>query len=187
LTQQFEKHYTLEQANRMVPHVRRLFTELRALLRMDGPAIQEIGNMGGACHPATSSTDPAGPDSESAPGNNTHYIGPTPPALSRSDNDDPAGAVWVSPTDPEVPISNADYSEWSDEKRKEAAYRLVTALQMQGIVIQDLERGLIDFPSIRDGREVFLCYELRDGESIGFYHELEAGYAGRKPVTETRP
>ena len=55
-------------------------------------------------------------------------------------------------------------------------------LARDGIVLQDINRGLIDFPSIRDGREVFLCWELADGDEIQWYHEIDAGYAGRQPV-----
>jgi len=49
------------------------------------------------------------------------------------------------------------------------------------IVLRDLDRGLIDFPSIRDDREVYLCWI--DGEDeIAFWHELDAGYAGRQEL-----
>jgi hypothetical protein len=47
------------------------------------------------------------------------------------------------------------------------------------IQIKDLDRGLIDFPAIIGGREVFLCWEL-DEEDIEFWHDLESGYAGRE-------
>ena len=58
----------------------------------------------------------------------------------------------------------------------------VTALGERDIVLRDLDRGLIDFPSIRDGREVYLCWI--DGEpDIGFWHELDAGYAGRQELS----
>jgi hypothetical protein len=47
------------------------------------------------------------------------------------------------------------------------------------IQLKDLERGLVDFPAIIAGREVFLCWE--DGEEdIEFWHELDTGYAGRE-------
>lgn len=49
------------------------------------------------------------------------------------------------------------------------------------IQIKDLERGLIDFPALRDGREVFLCWEKGE-EDIEHWHELDAGYAGREPL-----
>src|SRR5438067_733750 len=43
------------------------------------------------------------------------------------------------------------------------------------IQIKDLERGLLDFPAIIDGREVFLCWELGE-EDIEFWHDLDTGY-----------
>jgi hypothetical protein len=47
------------------------------------------------------------------------------------------------------------------------------------IQIKDVERGLIDFPSWRDGREIFLCWE-KDEPDIEFWHDVESGYAGRE-------
>jgi len=47
------------------------------------------------------------------------------------------------------------------------------------IQIKDLDRGLIDFPAIISGKEVFLCWE-QDEEDIEFWHDLDAGYAGRE-------
>ena len=47
------------------------------------------------------------------------------------------------------------------------------------IQVKDLKRGLIDFPSYRDGREIFLCWE-RDEDDIEFWHDLESGYSGRE-------
>lgn len=57
----------------------------------------------------------------------------------------------------------------------------VAALGERDIVLRDLDRGLIDFPAIRDGREVYLCWI--DGEQdIGYWHDLDAGYAGRQEL-----
>ena len=57
----------------------------------------------------------------------------------------------------------------------------IAAFDHRGIVLRDLDSGLIDFPSVRDGDEIYLCWI--DGESdIGFWHELDAGYAGRRPL-----
>ena len=47
------------------------------------------------------------------------------------------------------------------------------------IQIKDFDRGLIDFPAILAGREVFLCWE-QDEEDIEFWHDLNSGYAGRE-------
>lgn len=51
--------------------------------------------------------------------------------------------------------------------------------QQRDIQVKDLDRGLIDFPAIIGGREVFLCWES-DEEDIEFWHDLESGYAGRE-------
>ena len=51
------------------------------------------------------------------------------------------------------------------------------------VVLRDLDRGLLDFPSLRDGREVYLCWQ--DGEdAIGYWHEPDAGFAGRRPLDD---
>ena len=47
------------------------------------------------------------------------------------------------------------------------------------IQIKDLDRGLIDFPAMMGGKEIFLCWE-QDEEDIEFWHDLDAGYAGRE-------
>ena len=51
--------------------------------------------------------------------------------------------------------------------------------QKREIQIKDLERGLLDFPAILGGQEVFLCWE-QDEEDIEFWHDLNSGYAGRE-------
>ncbi len=54
-------------------------------------------------------------------------------------------------------------------------------LQEQEIVLRDLDRGLVDFPALRDGREVYLCW-LRDEPSVSHWHAADAGFAGREPL-----
>jgi hypothetical protein len=56
---------------------------------------------------------------------------------------------------------------------------VVLQFQRREIQIKDVRRGLIDFPSLREGREVFLCWE-KDEDDIEFWHDLETGYAGRE-------
>jgi hypothetical protein len=55
--------------------------------------------------------------------------------------------------------------------------------QSREIQIKDLERGLVDFPAILGGREVFLCWE-QDEEDIEYWHDLDTGYAGRERLPE---
>jgi hypothetical protein len=55
------------------------------------------------------------------------------------------------------------------------------AFDEREIVLRDLDRGLVDFPAVREGEEVYLCWV--DGESaIEYWHELDAGYAGRQEL-----
>ena len=50
-----------------------------------------------------------------------------------------------------------------------------------GILVRDLGRGLVDFPSRREGREVYLCW-LRGEERIDYWHETHLGFAARQPL-----
>jgi hypothetical protein len=56
-----------------------------------------------------------------------------------------------------------------------------SAFDERGIVLRDLDRGLIDFPAVRDGREVYLCWTDHE-DDIGYWHELDAGYGGRQQL-----
>ena len=58
---------------------------------------------------------------------------------------------------------------------------LVRQVQATGVLFKDLNLGLLDFPALKDGREVYLCWKFGE-EDIAFWHEVEAGYAGRQPV-----
>ena len=62
------------------------------------------------------------------------------------------------------------------------AGKLTTEIHEMGIQLKDYTRGLIDFPTMRDGRIVFLCWEISDGDEILWYHETESGFAGRRPL-----
>lgn len=53
-----------------------------------------------------------------------------------------------------------------------------------GVLVKDIESGLIDFPSLRAGREVYLCWRRGEGTRIGWWHEVEAGFAGRQPLED---
>lgn len=66
--------------------------------------------------------------------------------------------------------------------------RVVAALAREladaGILLKDAERGLVDFPYLRDnGEEVYLCW-LAGEEDILFWHRIEDGFAGRRPIAD---
>jgi hypothetical protein len=55
-------------------------------------------------------------------------------------------------------------------------------LEALGVQLKDQSRGLIDFPSLREGRVVLLCWLLGEGDRIEWWHDVEAGFAGRQPL-----
>ncbi|HYP06502.1 MAG TPA: DUF2203 domain-containing protein [Bryobacteraceae bacterium] len=60
---------------------------------------------------------------------------------------------------------------------------ILESIQEHGCLVKDLDTGLLDFPTLYDGREVYLCWRL--GESrIEFWHGVDEGFQGRKPIDE---
>ena len=57
----------------------------------------------------------------------------------------------------------------------------VHQVQDTGVLFKDINAGLLDFPALKDGREVYLCWQYGE-DDIAFWHEVEAGYAGRQPI-----
>jgi hypothetical protein len=122
-----ERHYTVEEANALLPNVKPLLQKLRDAkdLLVDDEAHETL--------------------SEAAPGNG---------------GGDPGRQV----------------GEAFLEVRQ-----LLAALEDAGIVVRDIDRGLIDFPAVRDGTEVYLCWELGE-DDVTFWHDLDSGYRGRQPL-----
>ncbi len=59
--------------------------------------------------------------------------------------------------------------------------REVEGLAAEGIILRDADTGLVDFPSRREGRTVYLCWRP-DEPRVGFWHEAGAGFGGRRPL-----
>ena len=55
-------------------------------------------------------------------------------------------------------------------------------IETLGVQLKDHTRGLIDFPSLRDGRVILLCWQLGEGDQIEWWHDVEDGFAGRQPL-----
>jgi len=124
-----ERHYTLEEASALLPHVVELISKMRA-------ARDRLG------------------DREARE------------ALSEAGPTNGGGAPGRTVSEGFVDLRDA-----------------MVELRELEVVLRDLDRGLLDFPSIRDGREVYLCWQ--DGEdTIGYWHEPEAGFAGRRPLDD---
>jgi len=55
-------------------------------------------------------------------------------------------------------------------------------LDVLGVQLKDFDRGLVDFPSLRDGRVVLLCWQIGEGDELEWWHNVEDGFAGRTPI-----
>lgn len=59
----------------------------------------------------------------------------------------------------------------------------VARIDALGLTLRDIERGLIDFPALVSGRQVWLCWQLGEAD-IAWWHELEAGFGSRRPLAD---
>ena len=58
----------------------------------------------------------------------------------------------------------------------------IAELDTLGVQLKDFERGLVDFPSLREGRVVLLCWQMGEGDELEWWHDVDAGFAGRTPL-----
>lgn len=58
---------------------------------------------------------------------------------------------------------------------------VVGQIEASGCVVKDLDNGLVDFPALLGDEEVYLCWKLGE-DSISYWHRIEEGFAGRKPI-----
>ena len=58
----------------------------------------------------------------------------------------------------------------------------MSEFQALGVQLKDFDRGLVDFPSLRDGRVVLLCWQVGEGDQLKWWHDVDAGFAGRTPI-----
>ena len=87
-------------------------------------------------------------------------------------------------------IRNArEKSKWNGGSTEGTGYlnvvlkynHLIQEIESVGCEIKGIREGLVDFPSIREGREVYLCWRMPEKE-IRFWHRLDTGFAGRQPI-----
>jgi hypothetical protein len=80
-------------------------------------------------------------------------------------------------------LTPSDFAD-ADERLEQAASELarcVERIQADGVLVKDLDRGLLDFPARREGEEILLCWHVGEDE-IRFWHGTDEGFAGRKPL-----
>jgi len=81
-----------------------------------------------------------------------------------------------SSSDEEIESARKDVTRFSGQIESG-----MEVILQEGILIRHIENGLVDFPSLREGREVYLCWLLGE-KDIGFWHETNVGYSSRQPL-----
>ena len=77
---------------------------------------------------------------------------------------------------------NGGGPETEEHRRALETLRIeLESLAADGILLRDPESGLVDFPSERDGQEMYLCWRLGE-DDIGYWHSLDSGFGGRQPL-----
>ena len=80
-----------------------------------------------------------------------------------------------------VNVTHAARRRAEREKALQEARDTLSEMDEIGVQVKDLEKGLLDFPCVMEGRTVLLCWKLGEKE-IGYWHTAEDGFAGRKPL-----
>ena len=81
-------------------------------------------------------------------------------------------------------MDNTVGGSWPGQEVAAAVLSVFSAaeqLEAMDIVLRDADRGLVDFPSIRDGEEIYLCWDAAEPR-VAWWHEPDSGFAGRRPL-----
>lgn len=74
-----------------------------------------------------------------------------------------------------------------EQEQRHAVRRMqqaVNQIDAWGVTLRDINTGLIDFPALANGRPIWLCWRLGEGDAIGWWHEANAGFDSRQPLSE---
>lgn len=83
-----------------------------------------------------------------------------------------------------VIVNGSSASAASDETKSihTQLEKILQQIQSQGVIVRDIQMGLIDFPAIRDGEPIFLCWRRGEALRIDWWHPVSTGIAGRRPL-----
>ena len=99
-------------------------------------------------------------------------------ALVHSECDDPDRRLRISQLTSDNASSSAMLPLLAPAER---LVELLDAVTAQGVIVRDAQTGLLDFPAVRDGEEIYLCWRLGEDE-IGHWHSRDTGFSGRQPL-----
>ena len=80
-----------------------------------------------------------------------------------------------------IPPAELGALEAAVEEAAKTLAGTIGEIQAMGVLVKDLDTGLVDFPGQRAGQDILLCWQLGEDE-VAFWHGLEDGYAGRQPL-----
>jgi hypothetical protein len=80
-----------------------------------------------------------------------------------------------------IPPAELGALETAVEEAAKTLAETIGEIQAMGVLVKDLDSGLVDFPAKRDGEDILLCWRLGEDE-VAFWHGPEDGYAGRRPL-----
>lgn len=69
-----------------------------------------------------------------------------------------------------------------EETAEEDLGQVIRHLERLGVIVKDVREGIVDFPSLREGREVYLCWRRGEPMQLHWWHPVETGFAGRQPL-----
>ncbi len=76
----------------------------------------------------------------------------------------------------------AELSQSKIQRLMEDIERLVSLLEEMGCIVRHIDEGIVDFPALRYGKQVYLCWRLGEPE-VAYWHDMEKGFAGRSRIT----
>jgi hypothetical protein len=82
-----------------------------------------------------------------------------------------------------IVVDTARAEAWKTqfESNAKALKNVIERIQEMGVLIKDLDTGLVDFPTLFEGGEVYLCWRM-DEDDIDYWHGVNDGFAGRRAI-----
>jgi hypothetical protein len=154
------RFYDLDEANAAIPEVRTILESLRdqraELIRLRDEVLAQGSEEARSDAPAEANAGRRG----------------------RGSGDAPADDANANPIDTDIRVLRLRMQGVID--RMQAG---VVRIDELGITLREIESGLIDFPALANGRQIWLCWRLGEGD-IGWWHELKDGFGGRRSLAD---
>lgn len=177
--------FTLDRANARIPEVRELLLLLRAqrreLVDLRDRYVALADEADPAPDPVRTADAPRLGDGDADGGDDDAN-----PHARQSDATDGPAADRGAPLDEGATLTGLEEAELVRLRIKGIVDQMgasVARIDGWGITLRDIESGLIDFPALVDGRQVWLCWRLGE-DDVAWWHELDSGFAGRRPLAE---